>query len=156
MTSLRITVHDDTPEWVFQDCMTVMVQAFEPQFGEAWTAAQTRGMMQMPGTHLLIGRLGDEPVAFALVRQVLDEAELMLLGVSPDYRRKGYGHALLQRTIDFITSTGCTHYFLEVRDGNPARYLYASAGFTQYNRRPGYYRGTDGTLFDAISYSIDL
>jgi ribosomal-protein-alanine N-acetyltransferase len=156
MTTLRMTVHEDAPEWVISDCMDVMTRAFDPQFGEAWTAAQTRSMMTMPGTRLVIGRLGDTPVGFALVRTVLDETELMLLAVAPDHRRQGYGQYLLDRTINLAESLGCTRCLLEVRDGNPARQLYLASGFEEYSIRKNYYRGGNGQVFDAISFSISL
>lgn len=156
MTSLRMTVHEDAPEWVIRDCMAVMETAFDPQYGEAWTIGQTRSMLTMPATSLIIGRIGDTPVGFALIRTVLDETELMLLAVAPAHRRQGYGQYLLDRTIHLAASLGCTRCLLEVRDGNPARKLYLASGFEEYNIRRNYYRGRDGQVFDAISFSISL
>jgi len=156
MNPLRLTVHHDAPDWVIGDCMAVMSVAFDPRFGEAWSASQARSIMTMPGTALVIGRLGDVPVCFALVRIVLDEAELMLLAVSPDHQRLGFGQLILQHVLELLQSDNCARCFLEVRDGNPAKHLYDRIGFVQYSRRQNYYRGKDGEVFDAISYSINL
>ncbi len=156
MSGLRLTVHHDAPDWVIGDCMAVMTVAFDPRFGEAWSASQARSIMAMPGTWLVIGRLGDNPVGFALVRVVLDEAELMLLAVSPDHQRSGFGQSILQHVLELLRSGDCARCFLEVRDGNPAKHLYDGTGFVEYSRRKHYYRGKDGEVFDAISYSIDL
>lgn len=61
----------------------VMAAAFDPQWGEAWTRSQLLGVMALPGIKLLIAEAGEEPAGFALTRSVLDEAELLLLGVAP-------------------------------------------------------------------------
>lgn len=156
MSTLHLYVHDDAPDWVIRDCMTVMDAAFDPRFGEAWSAAQTRSMMDFPGTRLIVARLDDQPVGFALLRCILDEAELMLLAVDVAQRRLGFGQSLLRHTLDIAEQAGCTRCFLEVREGNPAERLYQSLGFTRYRHRHEYYRGRNGELFNAVSYCVDL
>src|SRR3546814_18271691 len=75
--------------------MEIMVRAFDPVYGEAWTLPQISGVMLMPGTWLTIARIDAAPVGFALVRSVLDECELLLLAVSPLWRGRGIGEDLL-------------------------------------------------------------
>jgi len=84
--------------------MAVMEAAFDPAFGEAWTRRQVSDALAMRGTHcLLAGPNGEEPEAaepaagFALSRAVLDEEELLLLAVRPEWRGRGVGGALLAR-----------------------------------------------------------
>jgi [ribosomal protein S18]-alanine N-acetyltransferase len=137
------------------DAMSVMGRAFDPQFGEAWTAAQCTGVLSMPGAQLLIARAPD-PVGFALVRTVIDEAELMLLAVTPEVRGKGIGHALLQHSIGAATASGATNYFLEVRSDNPAIVFYEKSGLQQVGVRRDYYRGIDGHRRDALTYRLSL
>ncbi len=137
------------------EAMPVMVRAFDPQFGEAWTAAQCTGVLAMPGAHLLIAR-APEPVGFALLRTVIDEAELMLLAVTPEVRGQGIGRALLQHSIDLATASGAVSYFLEVRSDNPAIVVYESLGIRQVGVRPNYYRGNDGNGRDALTYRLSL
>ena len=38
----------------------IMQDAFDPRFGEAWTAAQCLSAMAIPGCRLLLGRTGGE------------------------------------------------------------------------------------------------
>ncbi len=45
---------------------------------------------------------------------------------------------------------------LEVRASNTAVHLYEKTGFEYVHRRPGYYRGNDGQLYDALSFRIDM
>lgn len=137
------------------EAMPVMARAFEPQFGEAWTTSQCTGVLAMPGAQLLIARAPD-PVGFALIRTVIDEAELMLLAVAPELREQGIGRALLQNSIDLVTASGVTSYFLEVRSDNPAIILYQNLGFSQVGVRRDYYRGLDGHHRDALTYRLSL
>lgn len=137
------------------DAMTVMARAFDPQFGEAWTASQCTGVLSMPGAQLLIARAPD-PVGFALIRTVIDESELMLLAVTPESRGQGIGHALLQHSIEAVTASGATNYFLEVRSDNPAIVLYEKFGLRQVGVRRDYYRGVDGRRRDALTYRLSL
>jgi [ribosomal protein S18]-alanine N-acetyltransferase len=133
--------------------MPVMVEAFDPAFGEAWNAAQCAGMLSLPNTKLYVARGEAETVlGFAMCRNIADEAELLLLAVSPKARRHGIGRALLKRFIVDATETGASRLFLEVRQGNSAIDFYEGVGFLQVGRRLRYYRGLDGSVYDALTY----
>ncbi|MET0269161.1 MAG: GNAT family N-acetyltransferase [Sphingomonas sp.] len=133
--------------------MAVMVEAFDPAFGEAWSAGQCLGILGLPGVWMRLARVDGVPAGFALSRIVLDEAELLLIGVRPAYRRHGVGSALLGNLRLEAASRGAARLHLEVRDGNPAMHLYRQRGFRQVGCRAGYYRGRDGQSFDALSLS---
>ncbi|MET0241571.1 MAG: GNAT family N-acetyltransferase [Sphingobium sp.] len=150
--SLIITVHAVSAPELMADCMLVMNAAFDPLYGEAWTLEQTRSMLDLPGTFLVAGRWGDEMVGFGLVRSIAGESELLLLGVLPSVRRKGFGRLILQRCIDAAGDSGAEIMFLEVREGNEAVALYNGAYFEQYSCRRDYYVGRDGIRRSALSY----
>ncbi|HEU0065870.1 MAG TPA: GNAT family N-acetyltransferase [Sphingomonas sp.] len=134
----------------------VMAAAFDPRFGEAWTRSQTLGVLAMPGVRLTIARMQDLAVGFALVRAVLDEAELLLLAVSSSRRRQGIGGALLRAAEVDCTTRGVAKFHLEVRSGNPAVRLYTGQGFAKVGERRNYYRGNAGQAFDAHTYAKHL
>lgn len=136
--------------------MEVMATAFDPRFGEAWTAQQCLGILDMPGVWLTVARIGDRAVGFALGRAIADEAELLLIGVAPGYRRRGIGAVLLDSAMAAARARGAAKLHLEVRQGNEAVFLYQQANFEQVGRRRDYYRGTDGRLFDALSLVVLL
>jgi ribosomal-protein-alanine N-acetyltransferase len=138
------------------EMMIVMDEAFDPSFGEAWNPAQCLGILGLPGVWLSIARTASEPVGFALSRIVFDEAELLLLGVRPAFRRHGIGQALLDRTVETAGTLGAARIHLEVREGNEALHLYEAASFTQIGRRRAYYRGRDGQTFDALTLAFTL
>lgn len=133
--------------------MGIMATAFSAEFGEAWTRSQCAGILPMHGVMLTIAR--DERsgavCGFSLARTVADEAELLLIGVAPPWRRAGVGRALLDRFIEQAERGGATRLHLEVRDGNDAISLYRSCTFEIAGRRRNYYRGEDGQQFDALT-----
>jgi len=136
-----------------EEMMSTMNQAFDPAYGEAWTASQTLTMLALPGVWLLLARVGGMPAGFALSRVIADEAELLLLAVASPFRRRGVGSALIDRTRNLARAQNAFRIFLEVRHNNPALQLYKNCGFAVVGRRPGYYRGKDNLLYDAITLS---
>ena len=140
-----------------EDVVTVMEAAFDDRFGEGWTRSQCAGILPMPGVALTIARANDgRPAAFSLFRTIGDEGELLLLGVTPDFRRRGIGRKLLDHFIEHARDSGVSRVHLEVREGNPAVVLYRHAGFTLAGRRPKYYRGRFGGEFDALTLSLKV
>lgn len=130
----------------------IMERAFDPRFGEAWTRAQCSGILPLSGVRLTIARASDgEALGFSLMRQVADEAELLLLAVVPEARGRGVGGALISQFIASSRSLGARRLHLEVRDGNGAIAIYRKSGFTIAGRRSGYYSGRDGETFDALT-----
>lgn len=135
---------------------TLMAEAFDPRYGEAWTRSQCLGVLALPGVRLTFAYVDDAPAGFAMVRAVADEAELLLLGVAPAQRRRGVGTALL-RAIEADCRVGLiAKLHLEVRAGNDAVRLYTDNGFVKVGERRGYYRGATGQPYDAHTYSRTL
>ncbi|WP_380877122.1 ribosomal-protein-alanine acetyltransferase [Sphingomonas sp. DBB INV C78] len=136
--------------------MELMDAAFDAAFGEAWNTQQCLGILDMPGVWLILAAADGKPAGFALCRAILDEAELLLIGVAPRFRRRGIGQALLDRVIETAGSRDVHHLHLEVRQGNDAIALYHRNGFRQVGHRSNYYRGRDGILLDALSLTRAL
>ena len=154
--ALAISISTEATEQAVAAAMSVMVPAFPPEYGEAWSAQQLCSMMRLPGAQLMIGRRDGQPVGFALLRSIAGEAELLLLAVHPGHRGLGYGKRLLDRCMAEAEAGGAQAMFLEVRRGNPALHLYNRAGFIQYNVRRDYYTGSNGQRTDALSLKIIL
>ena len=138
------------------EVMLAMGDAFDPEYGEAWTEAQCAGILGMPGTWLLIARAGSVPAGFALLRTIASEAELLLIAVRNRYRRQGIARALLAQATEYARSEGVEILHLEVREGNPAAELYRAVGFEQVGTRRAYYRGRTGKVFDALTFKRHL
>lgn len=144
--------------------MHVMERAFPPDFGEAWNRRQLSDSLLLAGTRYgLVTAKGsvepqehDEVAGFFLSRGLLDEEELLLFAIDPDYRRRGLGHRLLTLFIEQARERGVHRLFLEMRKNNPAAYLYERHGFQPIGIRPRYYRTPGGDRIDAISQELVL
>jgi ribosomal-protein-alanine acetyltransferase len=86
---------------------------------------------------------GGPPLGYALGWWVIDELELLALGVLPAARRRGVGRRLLEHVLALSRASGGRRVLLEVaRSNTGARRLYESAGFRLLDVRPGYYHAT--------------
>ncbi len=125
----------------------------EASFVEAWSREAYIEEAARPISHLLAlvedGRL----FAYAGFWQVLDEADINNVAVSPERRGEGLGRLLLSGVLDTARLLGCREVNLEVRAGNLAAIaLYESCGFKQSGRRAGYYQdnGEDALLMQLV------
>ncbi|XVO19041.1 MAG: GNAT family N-acetyltransferase [Sphingorhabdus sp.] len=136
--------------------MTIMNDAFDPRFGEAWTAAQCLSTLVLPDCQLLLAKDVGEVCGFAMNRWVLDHQELLMIGVARRLQGQNIGKLLLSETIQRARQGGRTKIFLEVRDGNNAHGFYLKSGFTPIGRRKNYYKHADGISSDAITLLLEL
>ena len=136
--------------------MLVMNDAFDPQFGEAWTAAQCIALLSLPQNQLLLARRNNAIVGFAMTRWVLDEEELLMIAVARNEQRQNIGELLLRAVRNEAADGGRKKLFLEVRCSNPAHHFYLRHGFEEVGRRKGYYRGNMGQNFDAITMTLEI
>lgn len=117
---------------------------------EMWSAPAIAAMMDSPGTFAFLAGGVDAP-GFVLARVAGEDAEILALGVSETARRQGLARRLLDAAIREAFARGATAMFLEVAEDNePARRLYAGAGFQAVGRRPAYYRRRDGRVAAVI------
>lgn len=83
-------------------------------------------------------------IGYAGSWHVLEEAHITNIAVSPDYRRKKIGEALLTSIIKDCREEGVKYITLEVRVSNtPAINLYEKYGFKSLGTRKGYYQNNN-------------
>jgi ribosomal-protein-alanine N-acetyltransferase len=115
---------------------------FTAPWDQHWTQQSFADVLGMPGAGALIAAIGTEPIGFAVARVAADEAELLLIGTRPDYRRGGHGRALLEQMLAALKRGGAGQIFLEVAATNIAALgFYRELGFREVGRRPDYFRG---------------
>jgi len=96
-----------------------------------------------------------DPVGYAVVLGVLDEAHLLNISVIRAAQRRGLGIRFLEHLLSAARDNGMQQFFLEVRPSNlPAIALYQRAGFVEIARRKGYYPSPDGRE-DAIVMRLE-
>ena len=120
-----------------------------------WGEEVLRDTIVSSGHHLMSFREG-RAVGFLLSNFVLDEAQLLLICVSPDWQGVGVGGQLLKEFINRSQDQGRKFIYLEVRSGNErAIRLYRSLGFIDIGVRRDYYPGLVGRE-DAIVMSLQI
>lgn len=93
----------------------------------------------------------DEIIGYCAINELLGEAEILTIMVSPAYRKLGYGKLMLEKMIDNAKHNGAEKLFLEVDENNtPAIKLYTSFGFSLLMKRENYYLYKDGSKADAL------
>lgn len=84
-------------------------------------------------------------VGYGIVSVLAEEAHILNLCISPDYRRMGFGRQLLRHLLEMSASSAVRDVFLEVRPSNEAALkLYRQHGFEQVGLRRDYYRAERG------------
>jgi [ribosomal protein S18]-alanine N-acetyltransferase len=136
--------------------MPIMEAAFDPTFGEAWTASQCLSALAMPGSRLVLALVDGAVAGFGLSRWVIDSEELLMIGVAPAVQGQAVGRSMLHHIVDSARTEGRNQMFLEVRDGNAAQHFYAKFGFVPVGRRKQYYKGTNGLKHDAITMALTI
>ena len=80
--------------------MPIMSDAFDPRFGEAWTAGQCLSTLVLPDCQLLLAKDGDDICGFAITRWIFEHEELLMIGVARKYQRQQIGQNLLSDVIN--------------------------------------------------------
>ncbi|HUY03904.1 MAG TPA: ribosomal protein S18-alanine N-acetyltransferase [Rhodocyclaceae bacterium] len=101
-------------------------------------------------------REGGALTGYAVMMVTPDEAQLLNISVAPEYRRAGYGTALLLHLAAQARAHGAKRLLLEVRPSNVAGLaLYRRQGFLRIGLRRGYYPAALGRE-DALVLAKDL
>ena len=108
---------------------------------KAWSADDFRELKQS-GCEIIMSENG-----FIVYRIVVDEAEIITVGVNPEKRRLGIASAMIGIIEKTMKSQSVKKIFLEVAANNiPAQKLYENNGFKVVGLRPKYYDGIDAIL----------
>lgn len=124
-------------------------------FLDGWSIETIFEMIAQPGVITIVAQGvmdGEEtPVGFLVLRLVLDEAEILTIGVLPKARRLGVARFMMSEATELLRQKRCLSLFLEVATSNlAAQSLYRGLGFTEVGRRAGYYLYSNGVSEDAL------
>ena len=102
-------------------------------------------------------QIGRKTIGFILSRRAADEAEILSVATAARAQGRGIGRGLLDLHLRRLAGFEVHAVFLEVDENNdPARRLYARAGFREVARRPAYYGREGATPAAAIVLRRDL
>jgi ribosomal-protein-alanine N-acetyltransferase len=86
-----------------------------------------------------------EIAGYGILTIAAHECHILNVCIDPDYRRRGFASALLQKLLESAREHGAKTAFLEVRPSNAAAIeLYLGVGFLRIGERPGYYPALEG------------
>lgn len=123
------------------DAATVAKILGEAPEAANWSRESFEELTKSPGGLALVSEVEGEISGFLVGRQVVDEAEVLNLGVARGRRRRGDGRALLKAAMDEWLVRGVSRVFLEVRESNEAGIaFYTKHEFAKTGRRSAYYR----------------
>ena len=126
-------------------------------FHRGWGEAEFETMLSERNTLVHRLKLGRKVVGFAVSRMAADEAEILSIAVAASHRGRGLSRDLLLTHLGHLAGRGVCTVFLEVEENNqPARRLYARAGFAVAGRRERYYREASGQQLNALLMRRDL
>jgi len=124
--------------------------------GEAWN----RSDFEFPSKDGLI-TLGifeeKKLVAYGMIYLADDEADLCTIGVLPEWRKRGYGNALMTALIEAAKKRNVKKITLEVSKGNEnAIKMYSALGFITVGERKNYYKNSNFGNNSAFIMTLDL
>ena len=111
-----------------------------------WSALEFAELLADRFTHLT----GDAR-AFAVVREIAGEAELLTIATHPAHQRQGLGLKIMQQWMHDAATRGAEEAFLEVaQDNTAAQALYSACGFGLVGIRKAYYPRPQAAAADAM------
>ncbi|MDO4257904.1 MAG: ribosomal protein S18-alanine N-acetyltransferase [Actinomycetaceae bacterium] len=121
------------------DAVAALETAIFPE--DPWSRGMVSEELRSRARHYVGLRAGGgDLIAYAGVALGPD-AEIMTIGVLPDWRGRGLGTLLLRDLITAAREAGAERIFLEVRASNEsAQRLYEREGFTRIGQIRGYFR----------------
>lgn len=138
-----------------EEIAALHAQLFDP----AWDAESITSAIEHPASASFIAQMREPRLlaGFVLGRIAADEAEILSIGVAPDWQRRGVGRRMVEGLVRAARRAEVKRLFLEVASDNEAAIaLYKGLGFASSGRRRGYYQRTGGKSADALVLALDL
>ena len=109
-------------------------------FTDAWHEETVAADLSKPHSAYLVAEKNGAVVGYACSWYVVDEAQLVNIGVSKKERRRGMADLLMKALLAEAKTRGMASMYLEVRTSNvAAQALYRKYGFTVKALRKGVY-----------------
>jgi len=124
---------------------TLLAELHKHCFPIPWSEKEMFNLLQLPST---IAWVTED--CFLICSRVLDEMEILTIGVLPEKRKQHLASRLLEALITYAKSNNVHKIFLDVSVQNqPAQGLYAKFGFIRNGVRKAYY-STPAGVEDAL------
>jgi ribosomal-protein-alanine N-acetyltransferase len=146
--------------WAGPDQAAEIARLHAELFNPAWSEDSVRTMLDHPAATAFLAVYSGPPrtsIGFVLAQLAADEAEILSIGVLPDWQRQGIGRRLVDGVARAVQRAEAKSLYLEVAaDNDAALNLYSRAGFLGTGLRRGYYERPGSAPVDAVTLALRL
>ena len=128
-------------------------------FDPPWDAQCIGSLLDHPGAAALVALIGTPKVTagFVLGQIAADEAEILSIGVAPEWQRRRLGRRLVEGLVRAAARAEVKRLVLEVAADNEAAVaLYRGLGFKTVGRRNDYYQREGEASVDALTLALAI
>jgi ribosomal-protein-alanine N-acetyltransferase len=123
-------------------------------FPSPWSETMFSLELHNPASTCMVSESDGRIAGYFCAGVVLDEMDLRVIAVNPDFRRRGIGEQLVANLVEHARRQSIALVHLEVRASNAAaQHLYRKFGFRQVGVRKGYY---EKPTEDALLLTLEL
>ena len=146
--------------WAGPDQAAEIARLHGQLFSPAWSEESVFAMLDHPASTAFRAVYSGPPrtsIGFVLAQLAADEAEILSIGVLPDWQRQGIGRRLVDGVARAVQRAEAKSLYLEVAaDNDAALSLYSRAGFLGTGLRRGYYERPGSAPVDAVTLALRL
>lgn len=128
-------------------------------FDPPWDAESIAQLIEHPAAAAFVAQVREPKtlVGFVIGQIAADEAEILSVGVAPEWQRRGIARHMIEGLVRAAERAEVHRLYLEVAaDNTAALRLYKGLGFAAAGRRKAYYRRPGGQPVDAIVLALEL
>ena len=118
----------------------------EVEHGLGWkyTPPQIARIIQNKSKNIVVARIDRRLVGFGVMTYGKDQANLDLLAVKEDYRRRKVGYKIVLWLEKVAATAGVSNVFVQLRENNVGAFkLYKYLGYEKLDVLPGFYSGIE-------------
>jgi ribosomal-protein-alanine N-acetyltransferase len=146
--------------WAGPDQAAEIARLHGQLFSPAWSEESVFAMLDHPASTAFLAVYSGPPrasIGFVLAQLAADEAEILSIGVLPEWQRQGIGRRLVDGVARAVQRAEAKSLYLEVAaDNDAALNLYSRAGFLGTGLRRGYYERPGSAPVDAVTLALRL
>lgn len=145
--------------WAGPDRAACVAKLHAELFDPAWSEESILALLDHPASTAFLAVVGNPqvPVGFVMGQIAADDAEILSIGVTKAWQRKGVGQKLVEGLARAVKRAEGKRLFLEVAtDNDSALGLYNKSGFLGTGLRRGYYDRAGGAKVDALTLTLKL
>ncbi len=145
--------------WAAPERAAELAAVHKRLFTPPWDEAAIAALLEHPASTSLVAVAGEPKavVGFVIGQLAADEAEILSVGVAPDWQRTGLGRMLIEGLIRAVRRGEAKRLYLDVAEDNAAAIaLYNSLGFAVSGRRKAYFDRPGGPAVDAVLLALPL